>query len=121
MTVYATYNRGGVSYPQYGRDGSTLMDEFNRLANGGEYPSYKNYLGMSAAINKWKGYPAGTGILAALNKAAGSATSPSGFLDFVQVINYYLESTLGPVTMSDPALQPPKLLSAVQALRLIAS
>jgi len=121
MTVYGTYNRNGVSLNQYGRDGSTILDEVNRLANGGEYPTVDKYLGLSAAINKWKGYPAGTGIMAALNKAAGSSTSPASFLDFIQVINYYLESTLGSVDMNDPYLQPPKLLSAVQALRLIAS
>jgi len=123
MTVYGTYTRMGETYNQYGRNGSTIADEFNRLANGGEYPNVKDYIGVAAAINKWKSYPNSTGIMAALNNAAGYTTDPKKYLDFIQIINYYLEAVyLGEtITLNDPKLSPVNLLSAVQALRLIAS
>ena len=43
MTVYGTAIYNGTSYTLYGRPGSTLRDELNRLANGGEYPAYTSY------------------------------------------------------------------------------
>ena len=58
MTTYGTYIRTidtGTStayenYTMYGRVGSTIIDEFNRLANGGEYPTYDKYLDLQGAI-----------------------------------------------------------------------
>ena len=38
----------------YGFDGSTLVDELNRLANGGAtYPPYTDYLDEAAAARAW--------------------------------------------------------------------
>ena len=37
----------------YGRPGSTLNDELNRLANGGTYPAISAYLDQAAAALKW--------------------------------------------------------------------
>jgi hypothetical protein len=38
MTTYGTAVYNGTTYTPYGFPGSTLRDELNRLANGGEYP-----------------------------------------------------------------------------------
>jgi hypothetical protein len=42
---------------QYGRDGSTLNDELNRLANGGgtTYPPYSSYKDRAGAAQAWAG------------------------------------------------------------------
>lgn len=37
----------------YGRPGSTLNDELNRLANGGTYPAISAYYDQAAAAQKW--------------------------------------------------------------------
>ena len=40
----------------YGFDGSTLVDELNRLANGGgSYPNRDVYQDAQGAANKWAG------------------------------------------------------------------
>jgi len=67
MTTYGTATYNGTSYTLYGRPGSTLRDELNRLANGGEYPAYTEYLDEDGAVNNWVGTPSGTPLASALN------------------------------------------------------
>lgn len=57
---------------RYGRPGSTLRDELNRLANGGgtTYPPYTSYKDEDGAVNDWVGTPPGTPLLSALNLKA---------------------------------------------------
>lgn len=135
MTTYGTYVRTidkGTStayenYTMYGRPGSTIRDEFNRLANGGEYPAYDQYLDVPGALNKWVSVPAGTGMSAALSYACGFGYDVSKYRDPKYLINYLLELIKeaaqgeGDVDTTTPELQPVNLLEAVTALRLIAS
>ena len=79
MTVYGTTVYNGTSYTLYGRPGSTLRDELNRLANGGEYPAYTSYLDETGAVNKWAGTNPGLGFIAALNYKASSTRAPSSY------------------------------------------
>ena len=51
MTIYATAVYNGTTYNLYGFPGSTLRDELNRLANGGEYPPYTEYKDETGAVN----------------------------------------------------------------------
>jgi len=129
MTVYATYvrnidNGNGTwsqeNYNQYGRPGSSILDEFNRLANGGEYPAYTSYLDLQGAVNKWLGYPAGSDIIGTLNRSVG-ITNPSQFREFNSVLNYYLETMDEgqEVDTTGPEMQPRNYLEAVTVLRLI--
>jgi hypothetical protein len=129
MATYGTFVRAvdtGTSvfyenYTLYGRPGSSLRDEFNRLANGGSsYPAYDNYLDIPGAINKWLGYPAGSDILGTLNRSVG-ITDPKLFKEFNAVINYYLETMDEglEVDPTGPEMQPQNFLEAVTALRLI--
>ena len=67
MTVYGTAIYNGTGYVLYGFPGSTLRDELNRLANGGEYPPLTDYKDEDGAVNVWVGTPSGTPLLAALN------------------------------------------------------
>ena len=53
MTVYGTATYAGKSFTLYGRPGSTLRDEVNRLANGGEYPPYTSYLDYDGGSVDW--------------------------------------------------------------------
>lgn len=136
MTVYGTYKRtiqtpaGVVSenYTMYGRPGSTMTDELNRLANGGEYPTKDKYLADSGALNKWVAVPNGTGMSAALSYACGFGYEPSKYLDPKYLINYLLElikeageGNGEPVGATNMEVQPANLLDSVTALRLIAS
>ena len=57
----------------YGRPGSTLNDELNRLANGGTYPAISNYLDQGAAAQAW---------------AAAKSVSLGGVTDVTGTINY---------------------------------
>jgi len=58
----------------YGFDGSTLVDELNRLANGGAtYPPIEDYLDTAAAAQAW---------------AAARAVTIDDITDTVGVINY---------------------------------
>jgi len=120
-TIYTDTGSYQENYTMYGQPGSSLRDEFNRLANNGSsYPTYDNYLDIPAAINKWTGYPAGSDIIGTLNRSVG-ITDPSQFKEFVAIINYYLE-TMGEgseVDTSGAELQPRNYLDAVTALRLI--
>lgn len=58
----------------YGFDGSTVVDELNRLANGGAtYPGYASYLDTAGAAQAW---------------AAARAVDIENITDTVGVINY---------------------------------
>lgn len=58
--------------PLAGEEGSTLVDELNRLANGGTYPSRNAYLEEVGAANEWAG-TSGLGLLGALNTKADNS------------------------------------------------
>lgn len=70
----------------YGFAGSTLVDELNRLANGGTYPPYTEYLDAQGAANKWNGTE-GLGLLAALNQYAETGRSPADYKGLNAVCN----------------------------------
>jgi hypothetical protein len=89
----------------YGFDGSTIVDELNRLANGGTYPARTLYKEKQGAANQWAG-TSGLGLLAALNKKASSSRQPKDYKGFNAVCNE-LASTTG--------------LSGLAALREVAS
>jgi hypothetical protein len=110
MTVYGTATYNGTSYTLYGRPGSTLRDELNRLANGGEYPAYTVYQDEDGAVNDWAGTPNGTPMNSALNLKASSTRKYPQYKG-----NNAVASELAGIT--DPA----KYLEIVTALRLIAS
>ena len=110
MTVYGTATYNGTTYTLYGRPGSTLRDEVNRLANGGEYPPYTSYTDEDGAVNDWVGTPAGTPLLSALNIKASASRPYTAYKGHNAVA-----SELAGIT--DPA----KYLEIVTALRLIAS
>ena len=121
-TVYTATSSFNEDYTMYGRPGSTITDEFNRLANGGEYPAKTDYLGYQGAVNKWTGTVQGTGVIKALNKAYG-ISDPYLFLDLNGIVNYILENFKegGEGDPGSAELQPVNFLEAVTALRLIAS
>lgn len=110
MTIYATAVYNGTTYNLYGFPGSTLRDELNRLANGGEYPAYTEYLDETGAVNKWAGSHPGLGFVAALNYKADSTRQPTQYKE-----RNAIASELAGIT--DPA----KYLEIVTALRTIAS
>ena len=89
----------------YGFAGSTLVDELNRLANGGTYPSRTAYLEDQGAANKWAG-TTGLGLNGALNQKAQPGRSPKDYKGLLAVCNE-LAGTTG--------------LQAIPALREIAS
>ena len=74
-----------------GKDGSTLVDELNRLSNGGTYPDYSEYLDESGAAADWAAYRGvnigvisdTTGILNYIN----GVTNPKNMLDIAGVCN----------------------------------
>ena len=109
MATYGTVTLNGSSYTLYGRPGSTLRDELNRLANGGDYPSYTAYMDEQGAANKWAG-TSGLGLVAALNYKASSTRQPPAYKERNAVA-----CELAGIT--DPA----KYLEIVTALRTIAS
>ena len=76
MTTYGTATYNGTTYTLYGFPGSTLRDELNRLANGGEYPDRLVYKDETGAANDWCGTEAGLGMTAALNFKADSTRLP---------------------------------------------
>lgn len=71
--------------------GSTLVDELNRLANGGTYPAISAYLDTAGAAQAWAAAKSVTlgdvtdtvGVLNYIN----SATDRSNFLDLAGVCN----------------------------------
>jgi hypothetical protein len=86
----------------YGFDGSTLVDELNRLANGGtDYPARTVYQDAQGAANKWAG-TTGLGLNGALNQKAESGRSPKDYKGLNAICNE-LAGTTG--------------LSAIPALR----
>jgi hypothetical protein len=86
----------------YGFDGSTLVDELNRLANGGaDYPNRDVYQDAQGAANKWAG-TTGLGLNGALNQKAESGRSPKDYKGLNAICNE-LAGTTG--------------LSAIPALR----
>lgn len=109
MATYGTAVYNGTTYTLYGYPGSTLRDELNRLANGGNYPSYQNYMAEQGAANKWAGTK-GLGIIAALNYKASSTRQPKDYKERNAVA-----CELAGIT--DPA----KYIEIVTALRTIAS
>lgn len=113
MTTYGTATYNGTSYTLYGRPGSTIIDEVNRLANGGEYPTYDKYLDVQGAINKWAG-TSGEAIIAALNHKASATRKPNVYREMNTICNELAG------IVSSPA-DPSKLVEAVTALRTIAS
>jgi hypothetical protein len=76
MTTYGTAIYNGTTYTLYGFPGSTLRDELNRLANGGEYPSLLVYQDENGAASDWSGAPSGLGLTASLNFKADSTRPP---------------------------------------------
>jgi len=90
----------------YGRAGSTLTDELNRLANGGgSYPAKTAYLADQGAASAWAGVSPAMAVQGALNKKYG-ITDPKLYLGINGVCNA-LAGTTG--------------LDAVTALRQVAS
>ena len=69
-----------------GVDGSTFVDELNRLANGGTYPAETAYLEEQGAANKYAS-TSGLGVLAALNLKADSARQPDAYKGLNAVCN----------------------------------
>lgn len=111
MTVYGTAVYNGVSYTLYGRPGSTLRDELNRLKNGGEYPPYTEYTDEDGAVNEWVGTPPGTNLVKALNLKADPNRPNDQFKERNAVANEIAGMTWGP----------DKYVEIVTALRTIAS
>lgn len=85
--------------------GSTLVEELNRLANGGTVPAPTAFLEEAAAACKWAGLPYTYETVHALNVKAG-ITNPSQMYGLNAICNK-LASTTG--------------YSAVSALRTMAS
>ena len=88
-----------------GQYGTTLLDELNRLANGGTYPARTAFKDEQGAANAWAS-TTGLGIIGALNKKASAGRAPSAYKDLNGICNE-LAGTTGK--------------SAVDALRSIAS
>lgn len=86
-----------------GKDGSTLADELNRLANGGTYPAPTEYKSEQGAANAYSG-TSGLGIIAALNLKVDPTRQPTEYKMLNAVCNE-LAGTTG--------------LSAIPALRSI--
>ena len=81
----------------YGRPGSTLNDELNRLANGGTYPAISAYLDQAAAARKWaivKGRTPGkvTDLVGVLNVVA-NISGRNNWLDLAGVCNRIASTT----------------------------
>ena len=90
----------------YGRAGSTLRDELNRLANGGStYPAKTAYLDEQGAASKWAGLTTPMALQGALNYKYGT-TDPRLYKGVNGICNL-LAGTTG--------------LEAVTALREVAS
>lgn len=110
MTTYGTATYNGTSYTLYGFPGSTLRDELNRLANGGEYPARTAYKDENGAANAWVGTPTGTPLASALNLKVDSSRPYTEYKG-----NNAVASEIAGIT--DPA----KYLEIVTALRTVAS
>ena len=111
MTTYGTGVYNGSTYTLYGFPGSTLRDELNRLANGGEYPNRLVYQDETGAANVWCGTDPGLGMTAALNYKADPTRPPVNYKANNEVANEL-------AGMDFPANQ---YVEIVTALRTIAS
>jgi len=92
-----------------GVSGTTLLDELNRLANGGTYRASSEMVGEALAARQWAVQRSITTSLTdtvGVLNAISSRTDPSKFLDYNGICNA-LASTTG--------------LPAAQALRAISS
>ncbi len=69
-----------------GVDGSTFVDELNRLANNGTYPDIEDYLEEQGAANKYAN-TSGLGVLAALNLKASATRRPDEYKGLNAVCN----------------------------------
>jgi hypothetical protein len=90
MATYGTVNINGTNYTLYGRPGSTMRDELNRLANGGNYPTVDNYKDEQAAANIWAGIPLDTSYWAtsyALNVKYNNNRKHPDFKDLNGICN----------------------------------
>ena len=82
----------------YGFDGSTVVDELNRLANGGAtYPGYASYLDTAGAAQAWAAIGAVdlegiTDTVGVLNYIGG-ITVREDFLDMAGICNYIAGTT----------------------------
>jgi hypothetical protein len=76
-----------------GVDGSTFVDELNRLANGGTYPDVTAYLEEQGAANKYAS-TTGLGVLAALNLKASATRTPDQYKGLNAICNE-LAGTIG--------------------------
>ena len=88
MATYGTVVLNGLTFTLYGRPGSTIIDELNRLANGGgSYPAFVNYLDYQGACNKWTGAPYGTAINASLNYKISPTRQPKDYQESADAVN----------------------------------
>ena len=70
-----------------GYEGSTLVAELNRLANGGTYPDRTAFLEEAAAACKWAGFSYIYETVHALNLKADANRSPADFKGLNAVCN----------------------------------
>lgn len=80
-----------------GIDGSTLVDELNRLANGGTYPDYSAYLDEAGAAKAWAAYESTelgtiTDTVGIINYIAG-ITDRNQMLDIAGICNLIAGTT----------------------------
>jgi len=111
MTTYGTAVYNGTTYTLYGFPGSTLRDELNRLANGGEYPNLLVYKDETGAANDWCGTEAGLGMTAALNFKADPTRAAKDYKANNAVAN----------ELAGMNVPPNQYVEIVTALRTIAS
>ena len=76
----------------YGYYGSTLVDELNRLANGGTYPPRSEYQDESGAASDWairRGIPdaGGLSITAGILNLVAGVTNRNNWLDLAGICN----------------------------------
>jgi hypothetical protein len=109
MATYGTVVLGSNTFTLYGFPGSTVLDELNRLANGGTYPNYQNYLDLQGAANKWTGAPAGTALNASFNYKIDPNRQPANFQESIDAIN----------TIAATSTKRSENVEAVTALRTI--
>jgi hypothetical protein len=81
-----------------GTAGSTLVDELNRLANGGTYPDYSAYLDESGAAADWaaqRGVDIGvySDTVGILNIIYNSSTPTGKWLDIAGICNLIAGTT----------------------------
>ena len=113
MATYGTAVYNGTTYTLYGFPGSSIRDEFNRLANGGTYPSPAVYQDVQGACNQWTGAATGTGVIASLNYKVSATRQPKNYREMNSVLAEI--SGIGTIGM------PSTYVEAVTALRTIAS